>query len=434
MLIVDQLKKNDPQLRTLTLAVIAGMVALLTGLWWVQIVSVNDYRQNLETQSYRTVRIPAVRGMILDRNGHALAENRPTYKVSLYLEELRGQFKAAYTSLANAAQTKLTQQREQTEKQLGRRLNSKEKKQFLLNTAMKNALGQQARHVVVSNVVQQLSSRLQEPLSVDDTEFERHYETRLALPYPVANNLSPSQIARFEEQSTSPLGLDLEVQSTRFYPYSSAAAHLLGYLQFDDRSITGEEAFFSYRLPDYRGAIGIEFGFDAELHGKAGEKSVLVNNFGYRHAENIWSPAEAGRNVVLTIDLHIQQAAERALENAPVEGQPRGAAVVMDVQTGDVLALASVPAFDPNLFIPKPSPEEYQRLQDPKLRPEINRATQENYAPGSIFKTIVGLACLEAGLDPRATVNNPPNPADPAHGYIVVGHRSVRGHSPPGTL
>src|SRR5689334_18378431 len=96
MLIFDQLKKNDPQLRLLTLMVCAGLVVLLIGLWWVQIVSVRDYRENLKTQAFRTVRIPAVRGKILDRSGQVLAENQPTYNVSLYLEELKDEFQQAY--------------------------------------------------------------------------------------------------------------------------------------------------------------------------------------------------------------------------------------------------------------------------------------------------------------------------------------------------
>ena len=91
------------------------------------------------------------------------------------------------------------------------------------------------------------------------------------------------------------MGVDLEIQSTRFYPYGTTAAHVLGHLQRDDSSVEGEEAFFSYRLPDYRGIVGIEYGFDKELRGMAGAKSVLVNNLGYRQTENIWSPAEPGR-------------------------------------------------------------------------------------------------------------------------------------------
>ena len=107
-------------------------------------------------------------------------------------------------------------------------------------------------------------------------------------------DLNPTQIARFEEQSINPMGVDLEVQSTRSYPYGTTAAHVLGHLRRDDDSKEGEEAFFSFWLPDYRGIVGIEYGFDKELRGMAGAKSVLVNNVGYRQTENVWSPAEPG--------------------------------------------------------------------------------------------------------------------------------------------
>ena len=89
MLIFDELKKNDPQLRLVAVMLAAGLCILLAGLWWVQVVSAREYQNHLETQSYRTVRIPAVRGKILDRNGRVLAENRPRYNLSLYLDDLR---------------------------------------------------------------------------------------------------------------------------------------------------------------------------------------------------------------------------------------------------------------------------------------------------------------------------------------------------------
>ena len=99
MLVFDQLKKNDPQLRMLTAGVLAGLCVLLAGLWWIQIVSAQDYQQHLETQAFRTVRIPAVRGKILDRNGLTLAENAPDYSVSLYLDDLRDEFSDEYKRL-----------------------------------------------------------------------------------------------------------------------------------------------------------------------------------------------------------------------------------------------------------------------------------------------------------------------------------------------
>ena len=286
----------------------------------------------------------------------------------------------------------------------------------------KELLRQKARYEVASNVVMQISQRLQQPLWLEATNFERHYQTRLALPYPIATNLNPNQIARFEEQSTSPMGVDLEIQSARSYPYQTTAAHVLGCLQRDDSSAEGEDAFFSYRLPDYRGLIGIEAGYDQQLRGKAGAKSVLVNNVGYRQTENIWTPAEAGQTVVLTIDLYIQRATERAL---PIFGPAtRGAAVVMEVNTGDILALASAPTFNPNYFIQGFPAGESQRLSNEELRVQRNRATQDIYEPGSIFKTVVGLACLEAGLNDKELVFNP--------GHIFVGARRVKDLAAPG--
>ena len=98
MLIFDELKKNDPQLRLVAGVLAAGLFILLAGLWWVQVVSAREYQSHLETQSYRTVRIPAVRGKILDRDGRVLAENRPRYNLSLYLDDLRKQFETACDS------------------------------------------------------------------------------------------------------------------------------------------------------------------------------------------------------------------------------------------------------------------------------------------------------------------------------------------------
>ena len=423
MLVFDQLKKDDPQLRAIALVVLSGLGVLLAGLWWVQIVSARDYQDSLETQSYRTVRIPAVRGKILDCNGLALAENRPTYSVSLYLEELHGAFTAAYKETLARARRERAQQQEQERKRLGRRLKADERRRFALTQRDKEALRQAARYAVASNTVAQLSRRLGQPLSLVATNFERHYEKSLVLPYPILSGLTSQQIARFEEQCTGVPGVDLEIQSTRVYPLETTAAHVLGFLQVDISSAVGEPAFFSYRLPDYRGVLGIEAGYDKELRGTAGAKSVLVNNVGFRQTESVWSQAEPGHNVVLTLDARIQQAAERALHDV-FGANTRGAAVVMDVQSGDVLALASSPTFNPNASVQGITPDELRRREDPKLRPIINRATYENYQPGSIFKTVVAMACLENGLDPEETIDNP--------GYFPLGNRRIPDPAGPG--
>ncbi len=407
MLIFDQLKKNDPPLRTLTWCVLAGMGILLVGLWYVQVISWRHYTENQMAQSFRTVRFPAIRGKILDRNGRALAENQATYHVNLYLDELRDLFKAEWRRSGPK----------------GRRLKRTERA----------ALEAQSRYRVVSNIVQNLSTIMHQPISLDFGGFMRHYTNQLALPLPLMTNLNPVQVALFLEHSGGLAGLDLEMQPTRVYPYLARGAHLVGYMVRDDSSVEDEEAFFNFRLPDYKGVIGIERGFDPQLRGRAGMKSVLVNNLGYRQSEEVWTDAEPGANVVLTIDVNLQQAAEQALQTAKSPHKPvRGAVVILDPNSGDILALVSSPGFDPNMFIPKISLEDSKALHDKETKPERNRATQENYRPGSIFKIVVALACLEAGLNPAEKIYNPPNPADPAHGHIKVGRRTIKDTAEPG--
>jgi len=418
MLFFDQLKKNDPQLRLLALAVAGGFGILLAGLWWMQIVSAREYESHLETQSYRTVRIPAVRGKILDRHGAVLAENLPRYDLDLYLGDLRNQFNTACNLALTRAYANQRQLIAAAEKRLGRPLTKAERRQFELSAAEREQIRNQARFRVASEIVSRISQKLGQPLTLDAAKFTRDYETRLALPVTVLADLNESQIARFEEQYAGGLGVDLAVQSERFYPHGTLAGHVLGYLMRDNRSEQGEDAFFSYRLPDYRGVVGVEGGFDAELRGRAGAEAVLVNNLGYRQSATILSPPQPGHDVVLTLDLGLEAAATDSLERR-LGTNATAAVVVMDVRSGDVLAMVSSPAINPDYAANDP-----QRLSDPELRPQINRATQQNYAPGSVFKPIVGLACLKAGMNPNATIYNP--------GYIYIGRRHIRDLAPPG--
>ena len=430
MLVFDELKKNDPQLRLVAMVLAGGLFILLAGLWWVQIVSAHEYKSHQETQAYRSVRIPAVRGKILDREGRVLAENRPRYNLSLYLDDLRKPFDTAYGQLRKSALAAQKQAIAAQEKKLGRSLTKVERKQFAFTTAQIQQFRAQSRLSVANDLAAQIGQQLGQPVPLDARNFERAYETRLALPYPILKNLNDVQIARFKEKFTSGFGADLELQAARVYPSGATAAHLLGYLRSDDSSAEGEESFFSYRLPDYRGVVGIEAGFDAQLRGMAGAESVLVNNLGYRQSENIWSQPEPGHNVVLTIDLDIQQAAERSLA-AHRGADARGAIVVMDVRNGDVLAMVSSPTFDPNDFAQGISQDKWDLVQ--KLTAEKNRATYENYAPGSIFKTVVALAALENGLDPNEVFNVQANPENSARGIFYLGRRAIKDTAPPGS-
>ena len=413
MLIFDQLQKADRPLRLLSWSIATGLAMLLGGLWWVQVVRSRHYGEEQRNQSYRTVRVPAPRGKILDRHGVALAENRPSYNMNLFLgdrawrDRVRQHFRASVTAARQAKAA--SSQPNGLEKFLswfGYRPSLVELGSLDKAERLRLELG--ARYAVTSNIVHQLGVVMGQPLVIDEKKFHQHYDQRRALPLPVAVDLNPRQVARLQERALSLPGLEMDIQPTRLYPHGSLAAHLLGYLQRDNESVDGEVSDYSYRLPDFRGASSLERSLDEELRGKAGGKSVLVNNLGYRQSESVWAAVEAGQNVTLTIDVELQRATEQALASAPVAGPVRGAAVVLDVRTGEVLALASAPTFDPNKFIPFITPDNWNEYNNTNTTPMLNRAIFGGYMPGSTFKTVVALAALEAGtLDPAAIYASP---------------------------
>jgi penicillin-binding protein 2 len=395
----------------------------------VQIVHARDFQASMETQHYRTVRMPALRGMILDRTGKVLADNRPSFNVSLYLEDLPPQFRAEYARLrprqvvTNVAPFwKFWAPGSQIVTQTVR-----------LNRTQREQLEWLARYNVASNTTYEISRRLQQPAGVEFVPFKQHYIDKLPLPYSVMKGLTPAQLARFGEQFSTVPGVDLVVSSSRVYPYENTAAHLLGYLRKNNDSVDEEEAYYSYRLPDYRGVIGIEGGLDAVLRGRAGLKSVLVNSLGYRKSESIWTPVVPGWNVTLTIDIELQQAVEAALRKR-IDRNQGAAVVVMEVHTGDVLALASAPCGNPNYFIRGFPSGEGARWTNETYGVQKNRATRENYQAGSIFKTMVALAALENGLNPLEEITVEANPKNQNRGIIYVGRtrEPVDDTAPPG--
>lgn len=403
MLIFDQLNKADRHLRVLAWIIAAGLLVLVAGVWWLQVVRSRHYAEGERNQSYRTVRVPAPRGKILDRNGVALAENRPAFSVSLYLEDraLRDAFQEEYKRRRAAIPKVPTGTK--------RKITSVESK----------SLARSSRYFVVSNLVAKIGDHLGQPLLLNEKQFHQHYEQRLALPMPLLSSLTSTQIARLQEQSLGLPGVDMEVQPLRFYPQGTVAAHVLGYLTRSEESAVEELSFYNYRLPDFRGISGIERSFDEKLSGRAGVKSVLVNNLGYRQTETVLSPVEAGHDVTLTIDAEIQRVAERALAATTAARPPvRGGAVVLDVNTGEIIALASVPAYDPNRFVPRISQEDWEDYNNTNGRPMLHRAVYGGHHPGSTFKIFVALSALEAGLL---------NPTDIFHseGRSMVGRRVI---------
>jgi penicillin-binding protein 2 len=408
MLVIDQLRKGDRPLQVLSCGILLGLGVLLAGLWHVQIVSAKKYQNSQVNQSVRTVRQPSIRGKIKDRHGELLADNRANYVVNMYLDGLRKKFSEEYGRLKTnylAAHPGV--------------------KLVRTNIA---PLQRTSRFLAASNSLYQLYAVLETPAPIDaelEKRFTKHYEQKRSYPLLVRNQLTPGQIARFMEQGKRIPGVDLEIQPLRYYPHGELAAHVLGHLGRDvDEADEGEEEF-DYRVPDYVGRVGIERAFDDVLKGSPGVKSIVINNALYRHEEQVIAEPLPGHDVCLTLDLGLQEQVEKAMR--PFGPDTRGSAIVMDVRNGDILAMVSTPAYDPNVWLNQISSNAYVRLSDEKLDPQMNRSTSGAYAPGSIFKIITGLVALEAG------VVTPTNIYTKAGSY-KIGRRAIKDLAPDGDM
>ena len=243
------------------------------------------------------------------------------------------------------------------------------------------------------------------------------------LPLTIATDVSDMSVIYFKERNLP--GVDVESSSIRYYPYGSTACHLIGYMG----SISENEANYyinekGYMASDLVGKEGIEVAFEEKLHGQPSITTVQVNSTGEYVATLSEQSGKKGKDVYMTIDIELQQAVEKALEDLIIKnGKSRiGSAVVLDVKTGDVLAMASYPRFDLNAFADGISDEEWEAVQPENPRdplspaPLYNNATMAAFAPGSTFKPLTAVTALKQGLDPNVWLQD--------QGHIDIGDLS----------
>jgi penicillin-binding protein 2 len=211
------------------------------------------------------------------------------------------------------------------------------------------------------------------------------------VPYSYRRDLTFDDFAVFAEHDYNIPGVDIEVKPLRVYPFDALACHVLGYVKLPDiQKVAAEkrEQFDHYVADDYGGA-GIEKSMDELLQGRAGKRTLRRDEKGVIRGEIDYVPPTAGADVYLTIDAKIQYITEEAMRSIG-----RGAAVVMDPRNGDILAMVSVPSYNPNLFIPSVSPDDWNRYTADESSPMYNRAMTQ-HPPGSTFKIPIALAgCL----------------------------------------
>ena len=219
----------------------------------------------------------------------------------------------------------------------------------------------------------------------------KHYKNRAVVPWVIAQDLRPGEIESIKR--AKPENLTLQPVYQRVYPHGALAAHVVGYAGRAGRIQDGPIESNELMWPNAEGREGLEASFDDQLQGKSGQFNISLDAEGKRASEQITIPPQPGYNVVTSIDVHIQQLCEEAL----ARGCKRGAMVVVDPNTGDVLALASWPSFNPNIFVPKISEADFKVLQDDPNIPLLPRAFRSAYPPGSTFKVFVAVAAMQSG-------------------------------------
>jgi penicillin-binding protein 2 len=395
--LVESHKGYDPRV-ILFYFIMALLLAVLTGgIAYQQLFQAGQHHERERMQSQRRILVPGPRGNIYDRNGRLLVGNRPRFAAVLYLDELRGEFRREFILV---------------------RKNYRDSGDKDVPSATQ--LEQLARTSVVQRYLDQVNDILRRNDRVDGNDLRRHFARELLLPYTLLDDLAAADYARLLESLPVRSPLQVYTSSTRLYPYGSAAAHTLGYVgidpDFEAQDFPGED-LTTFKMKGTIGRSGLEKRYDDQLQGEPGGTIFRVDPSGYK----INPPLERrlpvqGKNLTTSLDLDLQLAAEKAM----TETEMAGAAVALDVATGEVLVLASKPDYNLNDFTPRLSSAKAAEINEKGAW--YHRAIQGIYAPGSAFKVLISIAGLRSGaILPDSQVDCP--------GYYLVGSRRFPCHA-----
>ena len=314
------------------------LLALFSRFIWLQILAFDSYSTRSENNRVAVRPVVPNRGMIYDRRGRVIAENRPAYRLEITPEKVAGK-RAGLDALLDELSALIA-------------LSDEERASF--------------------------------------HKSRRHF--RIFDPIPVKLNLSERDVARFAVNRHLFQGADVVPYLSRHYPYGELLTHVLGYVGRLDAADIASVDEGNYRGTRFIGKIGVEQFREEALHGLSGFERVETNAGG--RVLNVLERQDAipGTDLILSIDVDVQQAAWDAIGDRP------GSVVAIDPVDGSVIALVSKPAYDPNLFVHGISQKAYQDILSQPGRPLFNRALKGGYEPGSTLKPFVGLAGLELGV------------------------------------
>ncbi|MDX2495345.1 MAG: penicillin-binding protein 2 [Desulfuromusa sp.] len=356
---LDQKWKELPavQRRFLFYSAAAAIIflLLLLRLWYLQVISYEDLQERSVRNRTRVLSLDAPRGPIFDRNGILLVDNRPSFQISVMRQDVE-------------------------------------------NRSL-------------------LFERLSPLLDMETSELELRWQEGkrfpIYRPVPLAEDVSREIMERVQEHSVDLPGILTEVRPVRDYLERGSAAHLIGYLgEITEKELQSGD-FNQYRGGDYIGKTALERTFEPYLRGEEGQRLVEVDVQGKLLRQLQMEPSSPGNKIYLTIDRELQRAADE------VFAEESGAAVALDVKTGEILAMVSRPTFNPALFARGIAGKEWRALAQDDRHPLQNKVIAGQYPPGSTFKMVVALAALREGTaGAKRTIN--------CRGDFVVGGSRYR--------
>ncbi len=351
------------RIQFLGLFMLLGVGLLGLRLWWIQVAHGPEWTAQIRGSSQATVRIPSVRGEIKDRNGVTLVQNRASYEVDFYLPDMvrgyRERFGSPPTSEYRAT----------------------------INGMPKDVKEPDIIKIVNNGIVPRLND-LDLARDYNAGRLQKHYRNDTEVPFSYVKDIDFPTLAKFSEHDVGLPGVELAIKPVRSYVYGALASHILGYVSMPDDIDKEEAKKFTFYQGDLEGKSNVEKIMDEYLRGKPGVRYLRRNAKGTIDGVLREDPPEQGANVFLTLDARIQAITEEALRAVP-----RAGAVVVDPNNGNILAMVSVPSFDPNTFIPSIKAKDWTALQKDEGDPLVNRAIS-CLPPGSTFKLITSLAGL----------------------------------------
>ncbi len=330
------------------IGIIALMGVLVANLYNIQVNQYQDYKTRSNDNRIKIVPIAPNRGLIYDRNGVLLAENRPVFDLEITPEKVKN---------------------------------------------MQETIAQLQTIVDIT------------PEQIERFERERK-RTRRFKSVPILTQLTEEQVAVFAVNQYRFPGVEVSGTLKRYYPYGKVLTHVIGYVsRINDRDmqrLIDEEKDANYQATRDIGKLGIEKYYEDLLHGTAGYQEVEVNSRGRVIRTLKFVPPVPGKDIVLNIDIELQLYVHQLLDGR------RGSAIVLDPKDNGILAMVSSPSYDPNAFVHGISGKGYADLLNDKNRPLVNRATLGIYPPASTVKPFIAVAALQEGIVTPTTTRNDP--------------------------